>query len=322
MEIVIEKKDSGKTVRDFLRGELGFSAAYVKKLKFAPGGILVNGVPVRVPHVLEAGDVLVLATEDTEEDVSPYITAVDLPLPVLFEDDSLTVVNKPPDMPAHPSFGHRDDTAANALAFRYRERPYVFRPVNRLDRDTSGVMLTANTKHAAYRMFLHMREGRIRKRYIAVTEGVPAARSGVIHTWMRRQAESIIIREICDSTADGAHEALTEYRVLADNGTHSVVLVSPLTGRTHQIRVHLTSLGCPLCGDTLYGQPSPYIGRHALHAVSTSFPHPDTEREMTVSAPLPEDMCALICALFSGEAEDVLASLSDFRFDSDFVFEE
>lgn len=322
MEIRITAADAGKTVLTVARRDLAFSSALLKKMKFTEGGITVNGEHVTVRYVLKEGDILRFAMDDTQEDVSPYIVPAPLELPVLFEDGEITAVNKPPDMPAHPSFGHRDDTAANALAFRYRERPYVFRPVNRLDRDTSGVMLTANTKHAAYRMFLHMREGRIRKRYIAVTEGVPAARSGVIHTWMRRQAESIIIREICDSTADGAHEALTEYRVLADNGTHSVVLVSPLTGRTHQIRVHLTSLGCPLCGDTLYGQPSPYIGRHALHAVSTSFPHPDTEREMTVSAPLPEDMCALICALFSGEAEDVLASLSDFRFDSDFVFEE
>ena len=310
MEIVIDKKIAGKTVRTLLRQDLGYSSAMLKKLKFSPGGILVNGKFVTVRCELREGDVLTLAVEDRDEDVSPYIIPVELELPVLYEDDALTVVNKPPDMPSHPSFGHRDDTVANALAWRYRDRTYVFRPVNRLDRDTTGVMLTANTKLAAYRMFLAMQNGEIRKSYVAVADGVPAEPQGRIEGFMRRVADSVIEREVCAEGAPGAQSAVTQYRVLAENGTHSVLLASPVTGRTHQIRVQLASIGCPLCGDSLYGSASALIPRHALHAAYAAFPHPDG-RTMTARAPLPDDMTALIGALFCGSAEKILEDIKN-----------
>ena len=309
MEIVIDSWSAGKDIRTLLRQDMGFSSAMLKKLKFTEGGILVNGGFVTVRYELQQGDVLSLAIEDREEDVSPYIVPVDLPLPVLYEDSALTVVNKPPDMPAHPSFGHRDDTVANALAWRYREQTYVFRPVNRLDRDTSGVMLTSNTKLASYRMFLAMKQGEIQKSYIAVTEGVPASPEGRIEGYMRRTADSVIERQVCPPEDPGAQLAITEYRVLAENGRSSVILASPITGRTHQIRVQLTSIGCPLCGDTLYGSESPYIHRHALHAVCTSFPHPDGRR-MSVCAPLPDDMSELIRALFTDRADTIFKEIN------------
>lgn len=309
MEIVIDKEIAGKDIRTLLRQDMGFSSAMVKKLKFTEGGILVNGGFVTVRYELREGDVLALAVEDRQEDVSPYIIPVELELPVLYEDDALTVVNKPPDMPSHPSFGHRDDTVANALAWRYRGQTYVFRPVNRLDRDTSGVMLTSNTKLASYRMFLAMQGGEIRKSYIAVAEGVPPQKQGRIEGYMRRTADSVIERQVCPAEDPGAQLAITEYRVLAENGRNSVILASPITGRTHQIRVQMTSVGCPLCGDTLYGGESPFIRRHALHAVLTSFPHPDGRR-MTVRAPLPADMTELIRALFHDRAYSIFEEIN------------
>ena len=309
MEIVIDKSIAGKDIRTLLRQDMGFSSAMVKKLKFTEGGILVNGGFVTVRYELREGDVLALAVEDRQEDVSPYIIPVELELPVLYEDDALTVVNKPPDMPSHPSFGHRDDTVANALAWRYRGQTYVFRPVNRLDRDTSGVMLTSNTKLASYRMFLAMQGGEIRKSYIAVAEGVPPQKQGRIEGYMRRTADSVIERQVCPAEDPGAQLAITEYRVLAENGRNSVILASPITGRTHQIRVQMTSVGCPLCGDTLYGGESPFIRRHALHAVLTSFPHPDGRR-MTVRAPLPADMTELIRALFHDRAYSIFEEIN------------
>ena len=134
MEIVIDKEIAGKDIRTLLRQDMGFSSTMLKKLKFSEGGILVNGSFVTVRYELQVGDVLSVAVEDRQEDVSPYIVPVEMELPVLYEDDALTVVNKPPDMPSHPSFGHRDDTVANVLAWRYRDRTYVFRPVNRYQR--------------------------------------------------------------------------------------------------------------------------------------------------------------------------------------------
>ncbi|MBQ8746941.1 MAG: RluA family pseudouridine synthase [Clostridia bacterium] len=309
MEIHITSADAGKTILTLARRDLGFSSALLKKLKFTEGGILVNGAFVTVRYVLKEGDVLSFAMDDTEDDVSPYIVPAPLTLPVLFEDSEITAVNKPPDMPAHPSFGHRLDTVANALAYRYSERPYVFRPVNRLDRDTSGVMLTANTKLAAFRMAAAMQTGQIHKTYVAILHGKLPEKEGVITDPIRRTAESIITRETCSPDAPGAHTAETRYRVLAQTEGYTAVAAYPITGRTHQIRVHFTAHGCPLVGDDLYGAPSEWIARHALHAAVTVFPHPSTGEVVTVRAPLPDDMRALITALFASDADAVFAEV-------------
>ncbi len=296
MDIRIGDAYAGKTIREVLFRDLGYSVNLIKKLKFSDGGILVNGEWVTVRHVLEKGDVLTLGVEDREADVSPYIIPADLPIGILFEDEAVTAVNKPVGMPSHPSHGHRLDTVANALAYRYSERVYVFRPVNRLDRDTSGCMLTSNTKDASYKMYAAMVDGRIRKQYLAVTDGVPAEPEGTIRSWLRRREGSVIEREECGEEDPGAKPAVTEYRVLGRTDGRALLLCSPLTGRTHQIRVQLAGIGCPITGDTLYGMPSPLIGRHALHSFRTVFPHPYTGEELTVTAPLPDDMERLIGA--------------------------
>lgn len=284
-------------IREVMYRDLGYSVSLIKKLKFSPDGIRVNGEWVTVRYVLKQGDVLTLSVEDKPEDVSPYIIPIQLPLGVLYEDEFVTAVNKPCGMPAHPSLGHKLDTVANALAYRYSGKTYVFRPVNRLDCDTSGCMITANTKDASYKLYCSMTEGRIRKTYIAVTDGIPASPEGVIKSFMHRQSGSIIGREVCGEDGEGAKPAVTEYKVLSSAGGHSIVLARPLTGRTHQIRVQLASIGCPVTGDTLYGTPSPYIYRHALHSWKTRFPHPATGEDISVTAPIPEDIFHLIACL-------------------------
>ncbi|MBR4960158.1 MAG: RluA family pseudouridine synthase [Clostridia bacterium] len=307
MELGIDAAWAGKTIREVLQRELGYSSNLIKKLKFSEGGILVNGQFRTVRYVLCEGDVLSLKVEDSAEDVSPYTIAAELPIDVVYEDDWITVVNKPADMPAHPSLGHRLDTVSNALAWRYRERPYVFRPVNRLDRDTSGCMLTANTRDASYKMYTYMTTGQISKTYLAVLDGVPAERSGRLTSWMHRVGDSIIKREETSPDAPDAKIALTDYQVLWENGKHSVVMAHPITGRTHQIRVQFAGIGCPVTGDDLYGAASPHIGRHALHSYLTCFPHPADGREMNLTAPLHEDMLLLLDAV-TGERETVLAA--------------
>ena len=294
MDILIENNYEGMLIREVLQRELGYSVNMIKKLKFSPDGIMVNGQWVTVRYVLKRGDLLSLYTEDKPEDVSPYIIPVDLPLEVVYEDEYVTVVNKPYNMPSHPSLGHKLDTVANALAYRYRDITYVFRPTNRLDRDTSGCMLTSNTRDASYKMMRAMMDGRIRKSYIAVTEGVPAEREGVLRSFMHRKAESIIEREECSPDEPDAKPAVTEYRVLCDNGQQAVILASPLTGRTHQLRIHFAGIGCPMIGDTMYGTGSEYIDRHALHSWKTVFPHPKNGEQIEVIAPLPEDITALM----------------------------
>ncbi len=303
MEIPVDGRLAGMTIREVLTRELGFSSNLIKKLKFSENGILVDGAFVTVRHVLREGERLTLSTEDRQEDVSPYLIPVDLPVEILFEDEWITVVNKPPDMPAHPSQGHRLDTLANALAYRYRDRIYVFRPVNRLDRDTSGCMLTSNTRDASYKMYSALREGKIRKEYLAVLSGIPEKKAGEIRTYLRRKPLSVIEREECPPDAEGAKEALTEYRVLGESEGRALVLASPVTGRTHQLRVQFAGIGCPIEGDTLYGTASPLIARHALHSVRTSYPHPASGERMISTAPLPPDMRSLLSALGLEEPE-------------------
>lgn len=294
MDIRIEDNYEGMLIRDVLKTKLGYSVNLIKKLKFSENGIRVNGEWVTVRYVLRRGDVLSLAVEDTEEDVSPYIIPSPLPLEVLYEDEFVTAVNKPYDMPAHPSLGHQLDTVANALAYRYRDRIYVFRPVNRLDRDTSGCMLTSNSRDASYKMYLAMTGGQIVKTYLAVLDGVPTEGEGTLRSYMHRRPDSIIMREETSPDTPDAKSAVTEYRVIARGGGRSVVLASPITGRTHQLRVQFAGIGCPITGDSLYGAPSELIARHALHSITTSFPHPESGATVTVNAPLPEDMRVLL----------------------------
>ncbi len=303
MDILIDENLNGKTVRDVLQKTLRYSSNIIKKLKFSEGGILVNGQFVTVRYVLKSGDTLSLAVEDKAEDVSPYTIPVDIPIEVIYEDEYVTVVNKPSDMPAHPSHGHRDDTVSNALAYRYRGTNYVFRPVNRLDRDTSGCMLTANSKAASYRMYLSMTGGDIRKSYIAVTDGSPALSEGELRSHLCRCPDSIVKRRETSEDDPEGQLAVTTYEVLYSDGVHSVLKLSPITGRTHQIRVQLAGIGCPITGDDMYGCSSDLIRRQALHSHITCFPHPVTDSLIRVCAPIPDDMKRLIISLFENSDE-------------------
>ena len=307
MDIIIDESNAGKTIRTLLRGDMGYSSAMLKKLKFSPGGILVNGEFRTVRYELKEGDVLSLASEDTEEDVSPYIIPIELPIGIVYSDEHLTVVNKPPFMPSHPSFGHRDDTVANALAFIKRPDPYVFRPVNRLDRDTSGAMIVANSRLAAYTLYRSMVGGDIGKKYIAILDGIMSEKEGIIETYLRRCGDSIIKREVCGEN-EGGKKSVTRYKVLYEANGHSIVKASPETGRTHQLRVHFAHSGAPITGDDLYGSASPNISRQALHAYELTFPHPQTKEIMTVFADIPEDIAKLAGSLFGEDfnIKDVL----------------
>lgn len=290
MTIQIDATIAGKTIREYLRCDLGYSSGMLKRLKFMDGGITVNGRFVTVRYILQKGDVLALASEDREEDTCPYMIPVDLPLRIAYEDEYLTAVDKPPAMPAHPSHGHRLDTVANALAFRYADTPFVFRPVNRLDGDTSGLMLTARNRLAASKMYRHMIAGNIRKLYIAILCGTPKSSAGEIRLPLCRCGDSIIMRRVAQPDDAGAKNACTLYRVLTKNETYSVVLAAPITGRTHQLRVHFSAIGCPLAGDTMYGGADTDISRHALHAAHLAFPHPERDKIVSLYSPLPWDM--------------------------------
>lgn len=299
MRIEINDALAGKTLGQLLRLELRFSTKMIKYLKYRPDGMIVNGERKTVRYVLQSGDILELATEDAE--ASPKLRAVKLPLEILYEDNDLVVPVKPANMPTHPSHDHYDDTVANALAYRYEKsgNPFVFRPINRLDRNTSGLLLIARHKAAAGILTRSMQEGRIQKKYLAILDGeMPPVENGRIEACLHRTAESIIVREVCSPDTPDADPSVTEYRVLAVENRHTLVEAAPITGRTHQLRVHFAHLGYPITGDDLYGTPSDAIDRHALHARSLSFPLPSTDQIITLTAPLTEDFAKLLREYF------------------------
>lgn len=287
MEIVITEAESGKSLRDYLKKDLGMSRAELSHLKSLETGIMINGVRVTVRAVLAAGDVLFLDRDDAEagENVVPS----DIPLDIIYEDGEIIALNKPAGMPTHPSHGHYDDTLANGLAFYFAKKniPFIFRAVNRLDRDTSGIVLVAKNRASAYRISSEMSRGGIKKTYIAVAEGA-VYQSGTVIANIKRRYESIIERTVCPEN-EGQY-AETRYTPLYTDGNVTLLEMHPVTGRTHQIRVHMAYIGHPLCGDTLYGKESELIGRQALHCSRLEFTHPATGERITLTAPVKGDM--------------------------------
>jgi 23S rRNA pseudouridine1911/1915/1917 synthase len=296
MQSIIDERHDGALLRTYLTGHLGLSRRLLTRLKARPDGILLGGIPVTVRAILHAGDVLTLATEDDEATPRGHIVPSATLPDVLYEDDDILVCNKPALMPTHPSHGHFDDTLANAVA-RYAldntGEIGVFRPVNRLDRNTSGIVLIAKHQVAAAKLSQAMQQGLIQKQYLALLEGTLLERQGTIRASIRRAQESIITREICPPDAPGAKEAVTHYRVIAcyhlpGGLVRTLVSARPITGRTHQLRLHFAHMGAPIVGDDMYGLPSPLKtpDHHILHAYALTFPHPQTGRMMTLVAPL------------------------------------
>ena len=294
--ITCDHEFCGRPVLEYIKS-LSLSSKMIKYLKYRENGITVNSTRVTVRYILKEGDSLALALEDTES--SETATPSNIPIEIVYEDDSIVVVNKPPFMPTHPSHGHHHDTLANALAYYYSLKgiPFVFRPINRLDRNTSGLVIVAKNKIAAAKMTEYMKDQRIKKSYIALLKGKLSPSGNkigdlyVIDKHLHRTAKSIIVREVCSPDAPDADRAITYYKILKQNESCTEVEAFPKTGRTHQLRVHFASLGHSIIGDDLYGKDDPFIDRHALHAHALEFPSPsDSENIIRLSAPLPEDI--------------------------------
>ena len=310
MDLKIDTQSDGKTVLEILKRDLGISRATIKHLKFKNNGITVDGEHVTVRRILHDGEILSLAVED---DFTPQkLTPSDLGLRIVYEDDDVIVPDKPSDMPTHQSFGHYSDTVANALAYRYTSQgtPYVFRPVNRLDRNTSGLLLIARNRLSAAFLSDQMKKGNVKKQYVAILHGLLTDDHGVIDTYMRRTAQSVIVREVCDENG-GGDRAITKYQVICRSDTHTMVIATPVTGRTHQLRVHFAHVGCPIVGDDLYGSESDLIGRHALHSFFLSFPSKNGD-SVTVTAPLQEDMMRLASNVFEDRLSEIPADIAEY----------
>lgn len=289
----INEKDSPCTVESFLKKQ-GYSRQIIIQLKKSPLGILKNGSWAYVKTPLLPGDILGIFIPET--DPSDSILPVPLPLDIQYEDEDILVVNKPADMPVHPSMNNHGNTLANAAAHYYLDAgsPFVFRCINRLDRDTTGLLIIAKNALAASILSSQMKHREIHRTYLALCKGRLPSSFGTVDAPIGRKAGSALER--CVDFVNG-EQAVTHYEVLETSGSLSLVRLCLETGRTHQIRIHMGYLGAPLPGDYLYNPDYSQISRTALHSAELEFSHPVTEKLLHFTAPLPKDM---VNALHSG----------------------
>ena len=286
LSYTITNKNKAGTIGAFLR-DAGYSRRILIELKQNPEQICLNGTPSWLNTPLRIGDTLTLFLPD--EPVSSDILPVNLPINIVYEDEDLIILNKATGMPVHPSQGHHENTLANALAYRFASRGehFVFRAVNRLDRDTTGLLLIAKHKISGAFLSAMTAKKEIRREYLAIVAGKPEE-SGTIDLPIARKDGSTIER--CIDMDHGEH-AVTHYRCLdyRDDLGCALVRLRLETGRTHQIRVHMKAIGHPLLGDFLYNPDYRFIGRQALHSYTVAFRHPITGEAMEFTAPMPED---------------------------------
>lgn len=315
LQYIITEQEKHKSIQNYLK-ERSFSSRSLIELKRDAGAVAVNGQPVFMNHLLTPGERLTITIrEETSrtkagaeaspgnlsceknalEGSFPKILPVELPLDIVYEDEDLLVINKAAGMPIHPSLNNYDNSVANALAWYYASRniPFVFRCINRLDKDTSGLAIIARHKVSAGILGSYISARAytdtnvISREYLAIVRGSLSPACGVITAPIARRDTSLIERQV--DFEKGEH-AVTHYRLLGEKNGHSLVSLKLETGRTHQIRVHMKSIGFPLIGDYLYNPDMEYISRQALHSYRLSFPHPITGKHMEFTAPLPEDM--------------------------------
>ena len=282
LEYICEEEQAGCRIGDFLRGK-GISRAVVIHLKRTENGILKNGGWAYVGQTLQPGDRVTVRICETEN--SEKILPVELPLEIVYEDEDILVVNKPADMPIHPSIHNYENTLANAVMWYYRQQGvhFVYRCINRLDRDTTGLLIIAKNMLSGARLSDMVKKREIHREYLAIAQGeVP--QEGTIDAPIARKGDSVIER--CVDFENG-ERAVTHFRREEYRNGYSLVRLKLETGRTHQIRVHMKYIGHPLTGDYLYNPDYRILNHQALHSCRLEFAHPVTGEMMCFTAEPP-----------------------------------
>ena len=254
------------------------------------GHVYVGEEQVKANYIVRPGDVIRF--------VMPYrrrgheIIAQDIPLDIVYEDEDIMVINKPANMPIHPSLNHYENTLGNALAFYFEEKgtPFVFRCINRLDKNTTGLTLIAKNRVAGGILSASLADKKssgLFREYLAICRGSVLPSEGKITAPISRVDGSTIERKV---DFENGEEAITNYKVINEKNGYSLVSLILETGRTHQIRVHMKHLGYPLIGDYLYNPDMEKMSRQALHSYKLSFIHPISKEQLEFTAPLPADM--------------------------------
>lgn len=278
----IAAEHTGMKIGDFLR-KTGYSRHVIIHLKKTENGILLNGEWAYVGQSLKEGDHLEIHI--IEEESSEQIVPSELPLDIVYEDEDLLIINKPADMPIHPSINNYDNTLANALMWYYQQKgeTFVYRCINRLDRDTTGLLIVAKNMLSGGILSDMSKKREIHREYLAIAEG-EVSQEGVIDAPIARKEESVIERCVDFERGD---RAVTHYWRLDYRNGYSLVRLKLETGRTHQIRVHMKYLGHPLTGDYLYNPDYRILNHQALHSWKLAFRHPVTGAQMQFKADPP-----------------------------------
>lgn len=282
---VAGEKDAGRKVKFFVRGDMGVSYGQFTSLKEREG-LRVNGAPVHANYALRPGDEVAVFLPDVP---GKAVEPEDGPVCVVYEDEDILILDKPAPLACQCSPKQPGGTLENRLAFRYPGLP--FRPLNRLDKGTSGLMAAAKNAHAAQRLQKQLHTDAFLREYLAVAEGAMAG-EGVIDAPIAK-ADGATVKRVVDF--ERGRPAVTHYQVEVTGEKHSLVRLRLQTGRTHQIRVHLAHLGHPITGDFLYGTELPELpGRFALHSTYIRLTHPVTGEVIERESPLPEALAALL----------------------------
>lgn len=285
----ISSEYEGAALLSFLKAKQ-YSSQIITHLKRTENGILLNGEWGRVRDILHEDDILTITLLESES--SENIVPTPLPLDIVYEDEDLMVINKAADTPIHPSQGNYSNTLANAVAYYYLQKnePFTYRCINRLDRDTTGLLILAKHMYSASLLSNMVKNREIHREYLAIATG-QVSEQGIIEAPIGRAPGSTIERQIDEDNGD---YACTHYKRLAYKNGYSLVSLKLDTGRTHQIRVHMKYIGHPLPGDFLYNPDYSVINRQALHSYKLRFLHPITGEQMEFTAELPEDMRNII----------------------------
>lgn len=285
----IDKDEHYDNVLHVLKEQFLLSDRLITKLKKA-NKIYLNSLPTYTKKSVTVGDTVSVLI-DFEEDNS-NIVASNIPLNIIYEDDYLLVLNKPANIAIHPSILHFDNSLSNGVKFYFDKLGLKkkIRIVNRLDRNTSGIVILAKNEYIQECLIKQMKTNEFKKEYLAIAKGILESKSGTLNFPIARKEGSIIERTV-SSEGDSA---ITHYDVVKEFNNLSLVHIVLETGRTHQIRVHFSHIGHPILGDTLYGSPSELINRQALHSYKLTFIHPVTKKELILESSLPNDIKNII----------------------------
>ena len=283
MNYTVRPEEDGRKVRDILRRSMGVSYTALKSAKWN-GRIRLNGETVRADAVVSPGDLVSIewAEDEPVYQIKPFPMAIEVP----WMDEHLMVVVKPAGIASQASRNHPEDSLENAV-YAYFGCPehFIYRPVNRLDKGTGGLMVIARTPHTQHLLQRQLHTPAFRRRYLALTDGVPEEPEGTLDFPIAKMPGSTVKRTVCDS----GKPSRTRYRTLRTENGGTLILLELETGRTHQIRVHLSLIGCPVRGDFLYGteRPAEFPGCFALHSAMLEMVHPITG-ELICLTSLPE----------------------------------